>query len=172
MCWKPCVGNDKHNTSVDNGKGWGGSGLELVGETDSQFLCNRIHGNVDGIVLYPSTSSGTASSGNLLRGNLVTGNIFSGIGMMGFAWEGFYWLGIPNANTVRSNIVEGNDWNLYEIYYDLSLGDVLPHPEGTCLNDWMKNQYGPLVFGPDGCFGDPVMLDDDDVCALDDDSDD
>jgi hypothetical protein len=33
----------------------------------------------------------------------------------------------------------------------------------------VKNQFGPPVLGPDGCFGTPVMLDEDDVCALDDD---
>ena len=79
---------------------------------------------------------------------------------------------MPNANTIRSNILEDNDWyNLFEIYYDLFNGDVLPHPDASCMNRWVKNQYESPVFGPDGCFGTPMNLDDDDVCALDDDSD-
>jgi len=158
----------KHNTAVDNGGGFGGSGFDLTGESNSQILCNRVHGNIDGIVLYPSMGLGITSSGNLLRGNLVTDNMYSGIGMMGFAWDGLYWLDIPTANTVRSNVVEANGWfNFYEIYYDLATGAVLSHPDDTCMNNWVKNQYELPVSGPVACFGEPVTLDDDDVCALD-----
>jgi parallel beta-helix repeat protein len=167
--WESSGNLFKHNTSTDNGTSGYGVGIDLTGETNSRFLCNRIHGNVDGILMAPSIDTGVISSGNLLRGNVVTGN-FSGIGMMGFAWDGYYWLDIPNANTVRSNIVEGNWWaNLFEIYYDLYNGDVLLHPEDTCMNAWVKNQFGPPLLGPEGCFGTSVVLDYDDVCALDDD---
>jgi parallel beta-helix repeat protein len=167
--WESSGNLFKHNTSSDNGTSGYGVGIDLTGETNSRFLCNRIHGNVDGILFAPSIDTGMRSSGNLLRGNVVTGNL-SGIGMMGFAWMGYYWLDIPNANTVRSNIVEANWWaNLFEIYYDLYNGDVLLHPEDACMNDWAKNQFGPPLVGPDGCFGTSVMLDNDDVCALDDD---
>ncbi|NNJ65186.1 MAG: hypothetical protein HKP16_06445 [Xanthomonadales bacterium] len=168
--WESSGNLFKHNTSSFNGGGWYGSGIDLTGETNSRLLCNRIHGNVDGILMAPSTDSGVESKGNLLRGNLVTGNDFTGIGMMGFAWDGWYWLDIPAENTVRSNIVEGNGWfDFFELYYDLYTGGLLPHPEDLCMNTWKKNQFGPAVFGPEGCFGAPVVLDEDDVCALDDD---
>lgn len=168
--WESSGNLFKHNTSSFNGGGWYGSGIDLTGETNSRLLCNRVHGNVDGILMAPSTDSGVESKGNLLRGNLVTGNDFTGIGMMGFAWDGWYWLDIPAENTVRSNIVEGNGWfDFFELYYDLYTGGLLPHPEDLCMNTWKKNQFGPAVFGPDGCFGVPVVLDEDDVCALDDD---
>jgi hypothetical protein len=49
-------------------------------------------------------------------------------------------------------------------------GDLLLHPDGTCLNTWEKNQFGTQL-APVGCIGFPVELDDDDVCALDDDDD-
>ena len=167
--WESSGNLFKHNTSIDNGTSGYGVGIDLTGETNSRFLCNRIHGNVDGILMAPSIDTGVISSGNLLRGNVVTGNL-SGIGMMGFAWMCYYWLDIPNANTVRSNIVEANWWaNLFEIYYDLYNGDVLLHPDDTCMNDWVNNQFGPPLVGPDGCFRTSDMLDDDDVCALDDD---
>jgi len=157
----------KHNTTADNGGGLAGSGIDLVYETNSQIMCNRVHGNTDGILLAPSLDSEATSSGNLLHGNVVTGNV-SGIGMMGFAWDGFYWLDIPSSNTVRSNVVEANGWfDVFEIYFDLVTEDILPNPEDTCMNNWVNNQHGPLVFGPDGCFGESVMLDQDDVCALD-----
>ena len=167
--WESSNNLIKHNTSMDNGSGFAGSGIDLVYESNSLIMCNRVHGNTDGILLAPSLDSEKTSSGNLLQGNVVTGNV-SGIGMMGFSWDGFYWLDIPNTNTIKSNIVEANGWfNVFEIYYDLSTGDVLPHPDDSCMNDWVKNQFGPPVLGPDGCFGTPAMLDEDDVCALDDD---
>jgi parallel beta-helix repeat protein len=148
----------KHNTSTDNE-----TGINVGDETNSRIMCNRVHGNVDGIQVQPG------SSGNLMRGNLVTGNAWSGIGMLGFAWDGFLWRHIPTGNTVRSNIVEDNaGFDFYEIYYDLVTGEVQLHPEDLCQNTWEKNQF-QTEFGPPGCFGIPVELDKKDVCALDDD---
>lgn len=162
--WESSGNLFKHNASTDNGGGWVGTGIDLTDETNSRIMCNRISGNVDGILLAPG------SNGNLLRGNVVVGNSATGIGMMGFAWDGYYWLDIPAENTVRSNVVEGNGWfDFFELYYDLVTDDMLPHPEGACMNNWEKNQFGPAVFGPEDCFGVPFMLDDDDVCAQDED---
>ena len=157
----------KHNTSTDNGtgEGVGGAGIDLSNENNSRVMCNRVHGNPDGIMLQPE------SSGNLIRGNLVTGNM-GGIGMLGFAWDGFFWIDIPAGNNVRSNIVEDNSWvDFYEIYYDLLTGDILLQPDDLCMNAWEKNQFQTEV-GPAGCFGTPVELIEKDVCALDDDHDD
>jgi len=107
------------------------------------------------------------SSGNLLRGNLVTDN-FGGILMLGLAWDGFLWQETPAGNTVRSNIVENNDrFDFYEFYFDVVTGNLLVHPENLCMNTWENNQF-QTDFGPAGCFGIPVELDEKDVCALDD----
>lgn len=165
--WESSGNLFKHNTSNDNGsgaEGGAGAGINLDNEQNSRIMCNRIHGNADGILVMPG------SSGNLLRGNLVTGNL-AGIGMLGLAWEGHLWQEIPAGNTTRSNIVEGNDWfDLYEFYYDVVTGDLLVHPEGLCPNTWEKNQF-QTEFGAPGCLGIPVELEDNDVCALDDDDD-
>jgi parallel beta-helix repeat protein len=148
----------KHNTSNDNVNGFG---IYVQTETNSRIMCNRTHGNVDGIWL-------AGGSGNLLRGNFVSGNIASGIGMMGFLWDGFLWLDMPAGNTIRSNITEDNPWSdVSEILYDWVTGEVLLHPEDTCMNTWEKNQF-ETELGPTGCFGVPYELEDDDVCALDD----
>ena len=156
----------KHNTSHNNRGIDGGFGISLDEDSNSQVLCNRVYGNPDGIYLGPG------SNDNLLRGNLVVDNSFSGIGMMGLAWNGFefFSVDIPGGNLVRSNIVEGNGvYDLVEFHLELATWEFLLHPEGKCMNTWVKNQFGPDTRGPDGCFGTPVMLDDDDVCALDDD---
>ena len=147
----------KHNTSSDNANG---AGIYMETESNSRIMCNRMQGNDTGILLGPG------SSGNLLRGNFASGNI-GGIAMMGFAWDGFLWLDIPGGNTIKSNIAENNPWaDFSEIYYDLVTGEVLLHPEGTCMNTWKKNRF-ETEFGPPGCFGVPYELEDDDVCALD-----
>jgi parallel beta-helix repeat protein len=153
----------KHNTSTDNGESGpgGGGGITLENEQNSRVMCNRVHGNVDGITLQ------SGGSGNLLRGNLVTGNQNTGIGMLGLALDGFFWQDIPAGNTVRSNIVEENGWfDFFEFYFDLWTGKFLLQPEDLCMNTWEKNQF-QTEFGPPGCFGIPVELDDHDVCALD-----
>jgi len=153
----------KHNTSTDNGESGagGGGGITLEGENNSRIMCNRTHGNTDGITLQ------SGGSGNLLRGNLVTGNQNTGIGMLGFAWDGFFWQDIPAGNTVRSNIVEENGWfDFFEFYFDVVTGEFLLQPEDLCMNTWEKNQF-QTEFGPPGCFGIPVELDEHDVCALD-----
>jgi parallel beta-helix repeat protein len=162
--WESSGNLFKHNTSTDNGAGSGGgdgTGILLDNEQNSKIMCNRVHGNSDGILMFPG------GSGNLLRGNLVTGNI-TGILMLGFAWDGYPWQEIPAGNTVRSNIVENSDWfDFGEFYLDLVTGDWLIQPEDLCMNTWEKNQF-QTEYGPAGCFGIPVELDEKDVCALDD----
>jgi parallel beta-helix repeat protein len=157
----------KHNTSTDNGESGagGGGGITLVGENNSRIMCNRTHGNTDGITLQ------SGGSGNLLRGNLVTGNQNTGIGMLGFYWQDpeppydEYYYAMPSGNTIRSNIVEGSPWvDLFEAHWDGS--DLLPNPDGICKNTWEKNQFQTEI-GVAGCIGIPVELDDHDVCALD-----
>jgi parallel beta-helix repeat protein len=163
--WESSGNLFKHNTSTDNGYGSAGgegSGIALDNEQNSRVMCNRVHGNADGILLFPG------SSGNLLRGNLVTDN-FGGILMLGLAWDGYLWQETPAGNTVRSNIVENNGrFDFYEFYFDVVTEDLLVHPENLCMNTWENNQF-QTEFGPTGCFGIPVELDEKDVCALDDD---
>ena len=87
----------KHNTSTGNGDGWSGSGINLSDEHNSRIMCNRVHGNADGILLL--------------------------------------------------------------------------NPDGVCRNSWEKNQFGTEI-GIPGCIGAPVVLDEKDVCALDNGHDD
>ena len=72
-------------------------------------------------------------------------------------------------NTIRTNIAEGNAQNdLFEGYWELLWDEEYLHPDDACLNTWEQNQYG-VAFGPSACIAAPVVLDEDDVCALDDD---
>jgi parallel beta-helix repeat protein len=146
----------KHNTSTDNY--WG---IWMGDDSDSQILCNRTWANGVGIVLGPG------SNDNLVRGNVASYNFYEGISIVGFAWDGFFWQDIPFGNTVRKNIAENNLWNdLFEGYWELLWDEEYLHPDGTCLNTWKQNQYDGAL-APAGCIGAPVVLDEDDVCALD-----
>lgn len=174
--WESSGNLFKHNKSTGNGDGWSGSGINLSNENNSRIMCNRLHGNADGIqVLWGAEDSG-GSSGNLIRGNLVTGNQNSGIGFLGFYWQDpdtaeEWYYAMPADNTVRSNIVEGNPWvDLYEAYWDFG-ANLLLNPDGICRNNWEKNQFGTDI-GLPGCIGTSVVLDEYDVCALNDDHDD
>lgn len=165
--WESSGNLFKHNTSTGNGDDFSGSGINLSDEHNSRVMCNRLHGNADGILLWD------ASSGNLLRGNLATGNQNTGIGTIGYYWqnpddvEEFYYWAMPSENTIRSNIVEGQSWlDLFEAYWDFG-DNLLLNPDGMCRNSWEKNQFGTEV-GLPGCVGAPVVLDTEDVCALDD----
>jgi len=168
--WESSGNLFKHNTSTGNGDGWQGGGINLLAEDNSRIMCNRIHGNADGITMQ------SGGSGNLLRGNLVTGNQNTGIGMLGFYWQDpdtgdEYYYAMPSGNTIRSNIVEANPWvDLFEAHFDW-VSDLLLNPDGICRNTWEKNQFQTET-GLPGCIGMPVVLDEKDVCALDDDHDD
>jgi len=166
----------KHNTSVGNGDGWQGSGISLSSEENSRVMCNRLHDNADGISVYWGSGE-NGSTGNLIRGNLVTGNQNTGITMLGFYWQDpdtseEWYYAMPNGNTIRSNIVEGQPWvDLLEAYWDDVGFNLLPNSDGICRNSWEKNQFGTEI-GVPGCIGTSVVLDEKDVCALDDDHDD
>jgi len=168
--WESSGNLFKHNTSTGNGDSGQGAGISLSAEESSRIMCNRVHGNSDGILLLSG-----GSSGNLIRGNLVTGNV-AGIEMLGFYWQHpsgspEYYYDMPSGNTIRSNIVEDNPWvDLFEAYWDFGI-ELLPNPDGICRNTWEKNQFQTEI-GVAGCIGIPVELDEKDVCALDDDHDD
>lgn len=168
LSWQSSGNLFKHNTSTGNGDGWQGSGINLTAEDNSRIMCNRTHGNADGILVQ------SGGSGNLLRGNLVTGNQNTGIGMMGFYWQDpeppydEYYYAMPSGNTIRSNIVEANPWlDLFEAHFD-DVSDLLLNPDAICKNTWEKNQF-QTEHGLPGCIGIPVELEEEDVCALDDD---
>jgi parallel beta-helix repeat protein len=166
--WESSGNLFKHNTSTGNGNGWTGAGISLVGEYNSHIMCNRVHGNADGILLH------SGGSGNLIRGNLVSDNV-TGIEMLGFYWQDpdsgqEYYYGIPSGNTIRSNIAQGHPWtDLFEAYWDYG-SELLLNPDGVCRNTWEKNQFETEI-GLPGCIGTPVELDEEDVCALDNDDD-
>lgn len=158
----------KHNTATGN---W--MGIRTGYEDSAEVMCNRVHDNGLGIVLGP------ASSSSLVRGNLVSYNWIDGISLVGvilppeIAGDPPEISDVSAGNTIRSNIVENNfgTADLFEGYWDFSGGGEAPvyalHPDG-CLNTWQKNQYGSAL-APSGCISAPVVLDDDDVCALDED---
>ena len=169
--WESSGNLFKHNTSTGNGNGWEGGGINLVAEQNSRIMCNRLNGNSDGITIWPGE---VGSSGNLIRGNLVSGNQNTGIGMFGFYWQdpdsGAEWYyAMPSGNTIRKNIVEDNPWvDLFEAHWVDHLQNLVPNPDGMCRNTWEKNQFQTEI-GVAGCIGIPVELDEEDVCALDDD---
>ena len=161
----------KHNTSTGNGTGssGSGSGISISSEENSRIVCNRIHGNADGIAVYwGATDNG--SSGNLIRGNLVTDNQITGIAFLGLYWQDpdtdeEWYYAMASGNTIRSNIVEQQPWvDIFEAYWDFA-GNLLPNPDGICRNTWEKNQFGTEL-GVPGCIGTSVVLDENDVCAL------
>jgi parallel beta-helix repeat protein len=168
--WESSGNLFKHNTSNDNGNGWQGGGISLIAEENSRVMCNRTHGNSDGITMW------SGGSGNLIRGNLVTDNQVSGIGMLGGYWQDpdsgeEYYYAMPSGNTIRKNIVEGHSWvDLFEAHFD-GMSELLLNPDGVCRNNWQKNQFQTEI-GLPGCIGDSVVLDEDDVCALDNGHDD
>ena len=139
-----------------------GSAIELDSETDSIVKCNTANQNIFGISVNPG------STGNILQGNQVNDNI---VGIT------LYGLGMPEdpdaivpgpaGNLIRNNITLGNAWvDLSEVVYNEDTEDIFVHPDDTCRNAWMKNQF-VTEMGPSNCIGLPVELDEDDVCALD-----
>lgn len=158
----------KHNTATGNFMG-----IRTGYDDNAEILCNQVHGNALGIALGP------ASTDSLVRGNLVVDNFYEGISVVGVVMppevEGDdpVTLDMSEGNTIRSNLVEGNNngvGDLFEGYWNFLGGEVPAyqlHPDG-CKNSWKKNQYGS-AYAPDGCIAPPVVLEEDDVCALDDD---
>ena len=137
-------------------------GISLIGETDSSVTCNMANQTGFGISL------GTDSTGNVLRGNQANDNI-SGIMLWGFgAFEDPDNIGpVPEDNLIRNNIALGNSWvDVSEVVYNDVTKHLFVHPDDTCRNIWMKNQFD-MEMGPSNCIGLPVELDEDDVCALD-----
>jgi len=173
--WESSGNLFKHNTSTGNGDIWSGAGINLSNENNSRVMCNRLHGNADGVTVWWGEGE-NGSSGNLIRGNLVTENQNGGIAFIGFYWQDpdsfeEYYYAMPRGNTIRSNIVEQHSWvDLLEAHWDFGI-NLLPNPSGECKNTWEMNQFGSEI-GVPGCIGVPVVLDEKDVCALDDDHDD
>jgi parallel beta-helix repeat protein len=151
----------KHNTVTGNPF----AGIWTASADGTEISCNRAHGNGTGIGLGPS------STGGLVKGNLATENWSDGISAWAWAWDGFPYTELPSENTFKHNISEAN-WGVdhAEALYDLLTGDIITHPDDMCRNTWFENQFYSS-FGPDGCIGYRVELDEDDVCALDDDGD-
>jgi parallel beta-helix repeat protein len=151
----------KHNTATGNF-----FGIWTNYSDSSGILCNQTQGNLIGIGLGPG------SSGSEVRGNEASYNFYDGISTVGFAWYGFFYEPIPAGNTLRANVAEYNGFvDMFEGGWDFApdATDFYPlDPDGNCWNSWHHNQYG-LGYAPPGCMGPPMMLGEDDVCALDDD---
>jgi hypothetical protein len=117
-------------------------------------------------------SAGPYSTGNTLQGNLVIDG-FSGIMLYGLEYppvppDDPVIEPVASGNLVKNNVVLGNFLDLSEIVYPLATGEIYVDPSDTCQNSWMNNQFGSEL-GPSDCIGASVELDEDDVCALDDD---
>ncbi len=139
--------------------------IRIVGETDSTVACNTSDWNVIGI------SVGEASSGNMVRGNLVTNTAVAGITLYGVGTPDEIFEPVPFGNLIKHNIVQASGQvDLSELVFDRVTGGVFVHANAQCQNTWRKNQF-VTEFGPIDCFGVPVELDDEDVCAIDEDGD-
>ena len=150
----------KHNMATTN---YAGIWTERV--DDTEVSCNEAYGNGSGVLLGPW------STGGLVKGNLAKWNWFDGISAWGWAWDEMPWDEIASGNTFRHNVAEQNALDHVELVYNVESGAIFPHPDGMCRNRWIENQY-VTSWGPDNCIGPSVELDEDDVCALDDDKDD
>jgi parallel beta-helix repeat protein len=172
----------KHNNSSDNLWGirlyWGsdntishnttnnnfGNGIFLYSESDSMVACNKSAGNQFGIGLGPF------SSGNKIKGNFIENSFVVGVNVWGYI-EGGYYETVPWDNVIEKNLVRasGSDLNdLGEVVFDGLAGEAYIDEGLGCQNIWRKNDY-VTSYGPTDCFAPPVTLDDEDVCALDDD---
>lgn len=138
-----------------------GTGIDLAfAETDSTVTCNIAEQTWFGIAV------GSYSSGNVLRGNLAVDNFIGGMTFYGFGTPDAF-DPVPAGNVIRHNIALGNAADdLQEIVYNPATDGVFVDPADTCQNTWMKNQFETAT-GPTDCIGTPVVLDEDDVCALD-----
>ncbi len=136
-------------------------GIALEGETDALVACNTSERDQFGIRIGPF------SSGNVVRGNYIIDGAW-GIGLYGIGLNpDMIFLPMTSGNLIKKNIVEGSSGaDLAEAMVGPAGIFTLPH----CLNTWKKNQYSTGL-GPVDCIAPPVVLDDDDVCALDDDDD-
>lgn len=150
-------------------------GIRAARGQNTKFVCNQANRNgFAGITLIGMGGD------NVVRGNVANENGLGGISMTGFAMPGdppVIVEPIPEGNRISGNIALDNGLP------DLGLGSDLSEPifipadgssfvEPTCRNTWKKNQFD-TTFGPDDlgimCIGTSVELDDDDICALEDD---
>jgi hypothetical protein len=162
------------NTYSHNVMSFGDAGIDLQDETDSIIKCNTVTEMGFGVALGPY------SSGNEIRGNVVYDNWVSGIfmyGLEGMDWvddEWQYWFQpVPTGNLIRNNIALGNSeridgFDLLETVFSFIIGGWPLPPGDTCQNTWMNNQFD-VELAPPGCIGPPVVLDVEEVCALDED---
>lgn len=152
----------KHNSST------GALDASLLiddGETGSRLLCNTSEQDGSGIAVGPF------SSGNIIRGNYIINPFVAGITMYGLLLPDVL-LDVPSGNVIEKNIAQGSGAvDLSELIFDPSTGGVFVADDAQCGNTWRKNQY-VTWFGPENCVAPPVLLDEGDVCALDDDDDD
>jgi parallel beta-helix repeat protein len=147
----------RHNMATTN---YVGIWTERV--EDTEVSCNKAYGNDTGVLLGPW------STGGLVKGNLAKWNWFDGISAWGWAFDEMPWDEIASGNTFRHNISEENALDHVELVYNVDSGAIFPHPDGTCRNRWLENQF-VTSWGPDNCIGQPVELVEDDVCAFDED---
>ena len=150
------VGNTiTHNMTRFNG----GQGIFVDSSQDDKISCNKAEYNgFVGIGL-----GGATSTGNLLKGNVTTGNV-GGITIFSDTTDT-----MPFDNLVRHNWSYGNLFDLTENLFIGGFPSV--EPDAPCQNTWWKNRFS-TEFGPVGCFGMSADLDDDAICALDDDEED
>jgi len=75
---------------------------------------------------------------------------------------------VPGGNLLRNNIAAGNFFDLSESNQDTDSDEPYLDPGDTCQNAWMNNHFDTCL-ALDECLGEAVVLDAEDVRALDDD---
>ncbi len=136
-------------------------GILVEESQDARITCNIADSN--GELAIGIALNGVSSTDALIRGN-VTRNNTAGIVLFGFPPSD-----IPAGNTIRHNLSYGNVFDLSE--NTIVDGNIGVEPGAPCRNVWKNNEF-VTELGPLDCIGTPVMLDEDDICALDDCDDD
>jgi parallel beta-helix repeat protein len=141
----------------------GGTGLEAFFQSNTDYLCNTANHNARaGIAL-----SGM-EGGNVLRGNVANMNGIVGISLFGRSDLDPGVQPIPENNLIEKNVALANGGDdLAELLFDFTDGSV--EVEEPCRNTWQNNEFVSQL-GPDMCIGTPIELNEDDVCAFDEDN--
>jgi hypothetical protein len=137
-------------------------------------MCNTTEQNAYAFGLGPDNQQ--PSSGNIVRGNRFidgyVGMVLWGVGVPAVDGEPAVITNPQSSdNLIRHNTAQGNFLvDMSEAFWYESTWEFFLVDGADCENTWKKNMFD-TQFGPDNCIGEPVLLDNEDVCALDEEHD-